>query len=285
MKAKQLGEANSMHVLKLIERLTLATVLAGSLAACGILPEKTDETASWSTAKLYAEAKDSMDGKDYSKAAKYYDMVGGRDPFGKYAEQAEINAAYSNYKDGETAQAMAGVDRFIRLHPDSPHIDYAWYLKGLINFNDDLGLLGRFSGQDLSERDPQALRESYDAFKHLVETWPQSRYAPDAALRMRYAVNAMAEHEVHAAQYYYRRGAYLAAVNRAQDALKNYDKAPALEDALFIMMQSYDKLGMTKLRDDTKRVLAATYPKSDYLTLGYKRSSGGHWWQKLWNTQ
>lgn len=273
-----------MHVLKLIERLTLAAVLAGSIAACGILPEKVDETATWSTNKLYAEAQDAMSGGDYTKAAKYYGMLEGRDPFGKFAQQAEINAAYAYYKDGETAQAMAGVDRFIRLHPDSPSIDYAWYLKGLINFNDDLGLFGRFSGQDLSERDPQALRDSYDAFKHLVKTYPNSKYAQDAALRMRYAVNAMAEHEVHTARYYYRRGAYLAAVNRAQYALKEYDKAPALEDALFIMMQSYDKLGMTQLRDDTKRVLETTYPKSDYLTLGYKRApSSKHWWQ-IWST-
>ncbi|GAB3627010.1 competence protein ComL [Pandoraea terrae] len=271
-----------MQALKIVKHLTLAAILAGGLAACGILPEKVDETASWSTNKLYAEAKDSFDSGDYTKAAKYYEMLEGRDPFGQHAQQAQINAAYSYYKDNDSAQALTSVDRFIKLHPDSPSIDYAYYLKGLINFNDDLGLFGRFSGQDLSERDPKALRDAYDSFKYLVEHYPNSKYAPDAALRMRYAVNAMAAHEVHAAEYYYRRGAYLAAVNRAQTALKDYDQAPANEDALGIMIRSYDALGMTQLRDDAKRVMAATYPKSDYLTLGYRRKNPDKSWWQLW---
>jgi outer membrane protein assembly factor BamD len=194
-----------MQALKLVKHLTLAVVLVGGVAACGILPEKVDETASWSTNKLYTEAKDAFDGGDYTKAAKYYELLEGRDPFGPHAQQAQINTAYSYYKDNEQAQALTAIDRFIRLHPDSPSIDYAYYLKGLINFNDDLGLFGRFSGQDLSERDPKALRAAYDSFKYLVEHYPTSKYANDAALRMRYAVNAMAAHEVHAAEYYYRR--------------------------------------------------------------------------------
>ncbi|MGC7402579.1 outer membrane protein assembly factor BamD [Pandoraea pneumonica] len=273
-----------MQALKLVKHLTLAVMLVGGVAACGILPEKTDETASWSTNKLYSEAKDAFDGGDYTKAAKYYELLEGRDPFGPHAQQAQINTAYSYYKDNEQAQALTAIDRFIRLHPDSPSIDYAYYLKGLINFNDDLGLFGRFSGQDLSERDPKALRAAYDSFKYLVEHYPTSKYANDAALRMRYAVNAMAAHEVHAAEYYYRRGAYLAAVNRAQTALQDFDKAPALEDALGIMIKSYDKLGMTELRDDTRRVMEKTYPNSGYLTVGHRIDDGTGkkaWWQ-IW---
>ena len=274
-----------MQALKLVKHLTLAAVVVGGVAACGILPEKVDETAGWSTTKLYSEAKDSFDAGDYTKAAKYYELLEGRDPFGPHAQQAQINTAYAYYKDNEPAQALTAVDRFIRLHPDSPSIDYAYYLKGLINFNDDLGLFGRFSGQDLSERDPKALRAAYDSFKYLVEHYPNSKYANDAALRMRYAVNAMAAHEVHAAEYYYRRGAYLAAVNRAQSALKDYDQAPALEDALGIMIKSYDKLGMTELRDDARRVMEKTYPNSGYLTVGHRTDGDGSdkksWWQ-IW---
>ncbi|VVE62671.1 competence protein ComL [Pandoraea anapnoica] len=274
-----------MQALKLVKHLTLAAIVVGSMAACGILPEKVDETAGWSTNKLYSEAKDSFDSGDYTKAAKYYELLEGRDPFGPHAQQAQINTAYSYYKDNEPAQALTAVDRFIRLHPDSPSIDYAYYLKGLINFNDDLGLFGRFSGQDLSERDPKALRAAYDSFKYLVEHYPTSKYANDAALRMRYAVNAMAAHEVHAAEYYYRRGAYLAAVNRAQTALQDYDQAPALEDALGIMIKSYDKLGMTELRDDARRVMEKTYPNSGYLTVGRRIDNNPgdkkSWWQ-IW---
>lgn len=268
-----------MQALKFSKLTLLAVCLTSVLAACGVLPEKVDETQSWSTSKLYAEAQSSMADRDYSKAAKYNAMLVGRDPFGKFAEQAQINTAYAHYKDNDTDQAMADVDRFIRLHPSSPIIDYAYYLKGLITFDDNLGLFGRFSGQDLSERDPKALEQSYETFKYLVEHYPNSQYAKDAAERMRYALNAMAKHEVLVAQYYYDRGAYLAAANRAQDAIKKFNRAPAVEDALWIMVESYKKLHLTKLSDDARRVLAATYPKSDYLTYGYKRSKRSHWWQ------
>ena len=163
-----------------------------------------------------------------------------------------------------------------RDHPDIP---YAYYLKGMIHFNDDLGLFGRFAGQDMSERDPQALRESYDAFKVVVDRFPKSKYAPDAAARMRYIVNALASHEVHAADYYYRRGAYVAAINRAQLAIKEYKGAPAIEDALHIMMLSYDKLNQPELAEDTKRVLAGTFPDSPYITGRTRAGAKKSWWQ------
>jgi outer membrane protein assembly factor BamD len=152
----------------------------------------------------------------------------------------------------------------------------------MIHFNDDLGLFGRFSGQDMSERDPVSLRESYDAFKVVVDKYPQSKYAPDAAQRMRYIVNALASHEVHAADYYYRRGAYVAAINRAQLAIREYRNAPATEDALHIMMLSYGKLDQPQLEGDTKRVLAATFPDSPYVT-GKSRpgKENKSWWQ-IW---
>ncbi|CAG2144936.1 outer membrane protein assembly factor BamD [Cupriavidus sp. WKF15] len=258
-----------------------AILLAGGcvmLSACGLLADQPDETAGWSANKLYSEAKDALDGGDYTRAVKLYEKLEGRYPFGRYAQQAQIDTAYASYKDGETAAALAAVDRFIQLHPSHPNIDYAYYLKGLINFNDNLGWLGRFSGQDLSERDPKAARAAYDAFNTLVTKYPDSKYTPDATARMQYIVNSLAQHEVHAARYYYKRGAYLAAVNRAQQSLKDYDGAPANEEALYIMIRSYDSLGMKDLRDDTARVMERNFPNSDYIKYGERRKDKS-WWE------
>ncbi|WP_082818907.1 MULTISPECIES: outer membrane protein assembly factor BamD [Cupriavidus] len=258
-----------------------AVLLAGGcvmLSACGLLADQPDETAGWSANKLYSEAKDALDGGDYTRAVKLYEKLEGRYPFGRYAQQAQIDTAYANYKDGETAAALAAVDRFIQLHPNHPTIDYAYYLKGLINFNDNLGWLGRFSGQDLSERDPKAARAAYDAFHTLITRYPESKYTPDATLRMQYIVNSLAQHEVHAARYYFRRGAYLAAVNRAQQSLKDYDGAPANEEALYIMIRSYDAMGMKDLRDDTARVMEKNFPESDFIKYGARRKDKS-WWE------
>lgn len=267
----------ALNTLRIVALTTAAAILAG----CGGLPEKTDETATWHTDKLYSEAKDALDNGDWGKCAKYYETLEGRDPFGRFAQQAQLNVAYCDYRDNDTDAANQAVDRFIKLHPDHPNVDYAYYMKGLINFNDDLGLFGRFSGQDLADRDPKALHDSYDAFKQVVDRFPQSRYAQDSAQRMRYIVNALATHEVHAAQYYYKRGAYVAAVNRAQTALQNYQGAPATEDALQVIVQSYRALGETRLADDTQRVLAATFPNSFYVT-GRRANADAKPWYRIW---
>jgi len=265
-----------------IARVAACGAALAVVAACHGLPEKTDETATWSNNKLYTEAQDALSGSDWGKCSKYFEALQGRDPFGHFAQQAQINVAYCDWKDNENDAADRAISRFIKLHPDHPDIAYAYYLKGLIHFNDDLGLFGRFSGQDMSERDPQSLRESYDAFKVIVDKYPNSKYAPDAAQRMRYIVNALASHEVHAADYYYRRGAYVAAINRAQLAIENYRNAPAIEDALHIMILSYQKLNQQPMADDTRRVLAATFPDSPYIT-GHPRAGANHkaWWQ-IW---
>jgi outer membrane protein assembly factor BamD len=263
-----------------IQYLALAAGVA-IVAGCHGLPEKTDETATWNNNKLYSEAQEALSGGDFGKCAKYFENLEGRDPFGHFAQQAQINVAYCNWKDSETAAADQAIDRFIKLHPDHPDIAYAFYLKGMIHFNDDLGLFGRFSGQDMSERDPKSLRESYDAFKVVVDKYPNSKFAPDAAQRMRYIVNALASHEVHAADYYYRRGAYVAAINRAQLAIREYKNAPATEDALHIMLMSYERLDQPQLAGDTKRVLAATFPDSPYVTGKRRVSDEKSWWQ-IW---
>ena len=235
-----------------------------SLSACGLLPERSDDSKNVSASKLYAEAREEMDGAHYEAAIKLFEKLESSYPFGTYAAQAQMEIAYAHYKAQDAAEALASVERFIKLHPNHPQVDYMYYLRGLINFNDQLGFLSFIYSQDPTERDPKATREAFAAFKALVDKFPNSKYAPDSIARMKYLVNAMAEYDVHVANYYYRRGAYLAALNRAQDAINNYSDAPAREEALFIMVHSYDKMGMPELRDDAQRVFAKNYPNSHF---------------------
>lgn len=245
--------------------LILVSWLVLSLAGCGLLPEVQDETKGWSAQKLYTSAKENLNEGNYEKAIKYYETLEARYPYGRYAQQAQLEVAYAYYKDREPASALAACDRFIKLHPNHPHVDYAYYLKGLINFNDDLGFLGFVVTQDLSDRDPKAARESFEAFKELVSRYPESKYAPDASKRMNYLVNAMASHEAYVAHYYYRRGAYVAAVNRAQSVIQQFPQTPVNEDALAIMWRSYEAMGLNDLRDDSLRILKQNFPDSEYL--------------------
>jgi len=264
-----------MRSLAVITALFLATLLAG----CGLLPDQKDETAGWSANKLYTEAKEALNEGAYEKSIKYYEKLESRYPYGRFAQQAQIDIAYAYWKSGEPASAVAACDRFIKLHPNHPNVDYVYYLRGLVNFNEDLGILGLISQQDMTERDPKGAREAFDAFKELVIRFPDSKYTPDAILRMKYLVNALASLEVHVARYYMKRNAYVAAINRAQYALINYPEAPATEEALYIMVKAYDLLGMDDLRDDVERVMRKNYPDSVYYTRGLERKEA--WW-KLW---
>jgi outer membrane protein assembly factor BamD len=245
-----------------------------------------DETISWSQSKLLGEANSALSDSDYPNCVKYFEKLEARYPFGPVAEQAQINSAYCNWKRNEQELALASVNRFIQLHPGHPNIDYAYYLKGLITFNDNLGFLAKFSGQDLSERDPKASKDAYEAFKTLTINFPDSKYTPDALDRMRYIVNSLAESDVNAARYYYRRGAYIAAINRAQTTLKDYDRAPAIEEALYLIVKSYDALGMKDLSADTMRVFNANFPNSEIFKTGKRQAvtaQQAKWWQ-FWNT-
>lgn len=266
-------------------RLQLSMVSTGTclallmlLAACSSTP--VDNTAGWSPNRIYAEAKDELNSGGFDKAVNLYEKLEGRAAGTPLAQQAQIEKAYAHYKGGEKAQAIAVLDRFMRLHPTSPGIDYALYLKGVVNFNDRLGMFSFLTRQDLSERDQKAAKESFESFRELVTRFPDSRYTPDARARMTYILNSLAEYEVHVARYYYSRGAYVAAVNRAQLALADYRNVPAQEEALFILIQSYDAMGMHKLRDDARRVLDKNYPNSDFLSKGF-RPKGNPWW-KFW---
>lgn len=252
-----------------------------SLSACSLLQTETvDETKGWSASKLYAEARDELTSGNYEKAVSHFEKLESRYPFGTYAQQAQMEVAYAHYKAGDQAQALAAVERFIKLHPNHPNVDYMYYLRGLINFNDRVSVFDFLAHQDLSERDPKAVKDAFDSFKQVVERFPDSIYAKDSALRLNYLVDSMARHDVHVAEYYYRRGAYLAAANRAQGAVRDYRDAPAVEDALYIMVLSYDALGMVELRDDAKRVLIQSFPNSELLKTGMRKKSNP-WW-KIW---
>jgi len=254
---------------------SVAVILVLLLCACASIDTK-DETSGWSADKLYTEAKEQIASGGYTNAIKYLEKLEARYPYGRYAQQAQMELAYVYFKDHDHVSAVAAADRFIKLHPNHPNVDYVYYLKGLVNFNEDLGLLGKISKQDLSERDPKAARDSFDAFKELVTRYPDSKYTPDGLARMTYLVNALASYEVHVARYYMKRGAFVAAANRAQFALLNYSQAPAVEEALFVMVKAYDALGMADLRDDADRVMHKNFPNSAY----FKGSAGKKdpWW-------
>jgi outer membrane protein assembly factor BamD len=253
--------------------------LALSVASCDLLPEVKDETAGWTAERLYQEAHVMLTTGNYTRAIKLYDTLEGRFPYGRYAQQAILEGAYANYRSGESATAVAACDRFIRTYPNHPSVDYAYYLKGLVNFREDQGLFGYIVEQDLSEHDPKLTRESFTAFKQLVTLFPDSKYAPDSIVRMRYLTNALGGYEVHVAEYYYRRGAYIAAANRAQAALVNYPQTPSNEDALIVLVRSYDALGMTQLRDDAQRVLKDTFPSGKFFSAQAKP-----WWN-FWSKE
>jgi len=256
------------------------------MLACGLLllgacsTTTPDPTAEWSPNKIYAEAKDEMSSGAYDKAIPLLEKLEGRAAGTPLAQQAQLDKAYAQYKSGESVLAIATLDRFIKLHPSSPALDYALYLKGIVNFNDDLGLLPALTRQNLAERDQKAARDSFQSFQELVNRFPDSRYSTEARQRMSYILNSLAQSEVFVARYYYERGAYLAAINRAQNAIVDYQGVPAVEEALFILFKSYDALGMTALRDDTQRVLEKNFPQTPFLVQGYK-SKNDPWW-KIW---
>ena len=191
--------------------------------------------------------------------------------------------AYAYYRQGEAESAVSSAERFIKQYPNNPYVDYAYYVKGLANFNGEISVLQSAGGQDPTERDPKAAQDSFAAFKDLVTRFPDSKYAADSRLRMQYLVNMLAKHELHVASYYLRRGAYIAATNRAQGVLTQYPNSPSTREALEIMVKAYDAMGMNDLRDDTRRVLAKNSgapgsPAGNEIPAD-ETKSGKSWWQ------
>jgi outer membrane protein assembly factor BamD len=263
-----------------MKRSVLVLALSLGVAGCGLLSKDHDETVGWSANKLYGEAKDAMGQKAWDKAIKYLEKLEARYPYGRFAQQAQLDVAYAYWKNGERASALAAADRFIKLYPNHANVDYAYYLKGLVNFHENSGLLSILDDPDMAERDPKGTREAFEAFKELSARFPESKYREDALSRMRYLVNSLARHEVHVARYYMKRGAFVAAANRAQYAVQHYPQAPAVEEAVFIMVKAYDSLGMVELRDAADRVMRTNFPESKYLKGGVLRKVP--WW-KLWD--
>ena len=264
--------------LSLTWRTALVALIVATLQLAGCATK--DEFSGKTAEKLYADAKEEMEAGGYDRAIKQLERVEGLAAGSLLAQQAQLDLAYLYWKTAEKAQALTTIERFIKLNPSSPALDYALFLRGVINFNDDLGLLGSFAGQDLSERDQRAARDAFQAFKQLVEQFPNSKYSPDARQRMTYIVNTLAAYEVHVARYYLRRGAYVAAVNRAQIAVTEFQQSPSVEEALYILVQSYDKLELTALRDDAERVLHQNFPDSRFPTVGL--AAGKRAWWQLW---
>jgi len=262
---------------------SLALIAVLWLSGCAIFgaPTEIDETKGWPVQRIYSEAEDKMKARDYEKAIKYFQVLESRYPHGRYATQAQLEIIYAHYKKNDPASCMAAADRFIKLHPNHPNIDYAYYMKGLATFN-QRGIIEKLTEQQISDRDPKALRESFQALKELVTRYPSSRYVKDAALRMTYLVNTLANHELHVARYYMKRTAYVAAINRAKFVLENYPESPAVEEALVITISAYDAIGMADLKQDALRVLQTNYPNSRMLAKGVPDDKR-IWW-KFWES-
>jgi outer membrane protein assembly factor BamD len=261
--------------------------IGGLLAVAGLFlggcasKDSVDITAGWSPQRLYSEARDEMSAGNWERAAPLLEKLEGRASGTPLAQQAQLDRAWVKFKSAETGEALAILERFMKVHPASPALDYAMYLKGIITFNDDLGFFSGITRQDLSERDQKASKDSFEAFRELVTRFPDSKYSSDARQRMTYIINSLAQYEVHVARYYLTRGAYLAAINRAQIAISDYRAAPAQEDALWVLVRAYDALGMKDLRDDARRVLDKNYPNSTLIQTNGLRPEDRPWW-KLW---
>ena len=257
--------------------LALSIVSFSMALLAGCAATNTDPTAAWSPEKIYSEARDEVSAGAWDRAALLFDKLEGRAAGTPLAQQAQIEKAYAQFRTGDKVQAIATLDRFLKLHPASPAIDYALYLKGLVNFNDNLGLFSFLTQQDLSERDQKAAKDSFESFKELTQRFPDSKYTPDSLQRMTYIVNSLASYEIHVARYYLSKGAHVAAINRAQLAITDYPGVPATKEALEIMVKSYDAMGLKELKADTQRVLDKNFPASTKIETPKATS----WW-KFW---
>lgn len=240
---------------------TIVLVLLVTLGGCSLLPDQIDETKDWSAQKLYSEAKDSMNDSDWERAIDLYEKLEARYPFGRYAQQALLESSYAYYKFDEPDSAISAADRFIKTYPRHPNLDYAYYLRGLVNFTRGDNFMDRILPRDPAERDAGATRQAFFDFGELVKRFPESRYAEDAGLRMVYLRNNLAQYEMHVADYYMRRGAYVAAINRAKQVVESYQGTPAVPVALETLIRAYRKLGLDDLASASERVLKLNYPE------------------------
>ncbi len=246
-----------------LARIVTSVVLLALLAGCGWLEDEPDITRDWPVQRLYAEAKGALNAGDYETAIDYYEKLESRFPFGRFAQQAQIDLAYAYWKDDQPASALAAADRFIKLHPTHPNVDYAYYLKGLVNFSQGQNFFDRIVPRDRSLRDPGSVRQAFNDFSVLVRRYPDSKYSEDSRQRMLYLRNVLAQHELQVAEYYMRRGAFVAAANRSRFVVENYQRTDAVPDALALMARAYRMMDLDDLSDDALRVLELNYPQHE----------------------
>ncbi|MCY1346010.1 outer membrane protein assembly factor BamD [Pseudomonas jinjuensis] len=248
-----------------VKHLLLIATLA-FVTACSSKGDKVDENLSES--QLYQQAQEDLNNKSYTNAVSKLKALESRYPFGRYAEQAQLELIYANYKNMEPEAARSAAERFIRLHPQHPNVDYAYYMKGMSSFTQDRGLMARFLPLDMTKRDPGAARDSFNEFAQLTSRFPNSRYAPDAKARMIYLRNLLAAYEVHVGHYYLTRKAYVAAANRGRYVVENFQETPAVGDGLAIMVEAYQRLGLNDLADSSLQTLKLNYPDNPSLQDG-----------------
>jgi outer membrane protein assembly factor BamD len=259
-------------------RIILLALLYLLMTACSSTPGKDDEesdiTANWSAAKLYQEAKRELKAGDYELAVEYFESLEARFPFSKYAPQAQLETVYAYYKFEEYDMAISSADRFIKLHPRHANVDYAYYLKGIAAFHKKDTPLDFLAPSDPASKDPSSARESFNYFAELVKRYPDSKYAPDAIKRMRFQRNTLADHELRVADYYLKRGAYVAAANRSKYVVENYPQTPAVPSALATLAEAYTALKMHDLATDARQVLELNFPNFGKESVSHDSPSG-----------
>jgi outer membrane protein assembly factor BamD len=267
-----------------LARVFLVLALTLGLGGCktvgtGLGAERAEATETLPLEELYAEAKRRLQNGQYADAERYYTRLVARFPFGPYTEQAQLELAFAQLRNGKPEDATATIDRFIRTYPRHPHIDYAYYLKGVINFDRDVTIFTRVLRLDVSARDLGAPVQSINDFTEVMRRYPNSRYATDARQRVVYLRNMLARHELTVGLYYFRRGAWVSAVNRAQYLLETYPQSQYEGDAVALLAASYDRLGQKPLADDARRVLQQNYPDHEYLSGNWPKKKG--LWRQL----
>jgi len=240
----------------------LISLLALTLTACAGKP-KDDPSTTQTAQSMYQQAKEVLDNGLYNRAIELLGAVESRYPFGPLARQVQLDLIYAYYKSGNLPQALASIDRFIRLNPNQPDLDYVYYMRGLANLKADENSFQEFFGVDRADRDLSSTRQAFDDFKILVTNYPASKYSAEAKNRMVQIKDTLARHELMIADYYMRRGAYLAAANRGKYVVEYFRDSPHVEQALEVMVESYDKLGLEKLKNDTHKVLKHNFPANN----------------------
>lgn len=252
------------------------------LTGCSVVEK--DETLGWSVQKLYNEAKRNMNSGSYSTAHGYYDKLLARYPYGRYAQQANLDLIHLEYQDAEYDKAFSQADKFLQLYPRSPYADYARYMKGVVTYSRDVSILDRLVPTSIAQSDQQMMHKAYEDFAALASQSPDGEYTEDAKMRMIFLRNIAAEHEVYVAEYYMRRGAFLAAANRGQYIVEHYSQTPSVPLGLGIMARAYQALKMPQLSEDAKRVLETNYPDAiannerlDFILNGDVSKKKGFW--------